>query len=322
MKKNKVLQTSLHIAIILVSSILSLPASTLEKKPNIIVSTKQSDELSDLHFRDLIDAVISEEFAYFGFSIIFVENYKDRQELVQTAEWMDASYIIENTLYMKKSQLQWQLNCFSLQDDTELFNSIKKAEQINSAELQIRTTFEELIPLIRKDLQPKVSDPINGNSFIIQLGAAPLIAIGDVTKYFNVGLETHLLAGYRFYPNETFELLLGLYTGLSYFQANGILTSSQNFLTSLGPEIRLGTEVNSLMNIYVRLSSGISIFTVNTNKHGIMNTIIPYVSAGIGSDIHLSEHFGFSVLLGYSLFLEGSTIIQGFVPGAGMYIEF
>lgn len=341
------INTLLLIYILFVNSLSILSAANFEKDPNIFVSTTQTNGEADVLLKDLINRISSEELRNSGFNVIEVEVHRDRQELVQAAEWMDAYYLIENSFQIENSQIEWEINCYSVIDDLILYRDSQTMSPEFFTDVKIREIFKKIIPLIRDNMRAIENDRISPPNplqseesekepddvtdqniinhvkpFFLQWEVGPLLAIGDVTQYFTVGFETHIYAAYQFYKQERFNMNLGLYSGVNYFNAEGSLASSENWLISLGPGFRMAYEVNSRMDLFYRLSLGVSIYSTSTNNMDYMSKIIPYGSLGAGIDINILDYMGCSLFIKYDLFLEGSTPIQSLAPGAGISIKF
>jgi hypothetical protein len=158
----------------------------------------------------------------------------------------------------------------------------------------------------------------NQMRFWYELKAAPFQALGEVTKYFTLGFNASLFAGYRILYFRNSDLALGINTSFFEFQAEGLITSSENYLLSLGPDIRWSFDLNNSLSMFLHLSSGVSLFIVDVENESYVNTYIPFITAGLGTTYAFTRNFGVTLILNYSVFFEGSTVISGFIPGGGI----
>ena len=339
-------------------------SQTRDKEPNILVYIYSSDADIGSALKDDISKSISNKLKIAEFNVIRIENDTAITELLETAEWMGAFFVIEVLFSVKADSILFDISCYSVWD-SEILISVSSETETSLLDEDIKEKLDEVIPIIQKNLyvieqqilaeeivrekeleqeqaleedqeseqvakveQEAVSEPEfikekeqGPKPFIIQAGVAPVIATGGAAKYFTVGVEFSLFGGYSF-ANPLGCLTLGLSTTINYFKSEGVLITSDIFLFSVGPELRFDMGVNSFAAILFRLSSGGALLMVNVNNSGYRNMLIPFISVGLGAGFSISDFFGFSVISNYSVYMERSTPISGFIPTLEIYYRF
>ncbi len=157
--------------------------------------------------------------------------------------------------------------------------------------------------------------------FTIIVGGAPFVTTGVATEYFTRGIDFTFFGGYRII-NSVGYLTPGIVISMDYFVAEGGELSSENILISLGPEIRVGMNFNYIADIFFRFSLAGTIFMMDANNTGYKSMLIPSCSLGLGVNYYFRENLGVSIVSNYSLFLESSTVITGFIPTIGVNYRF
>ena len=157
--------------------------------------------------------------------------------------------------------------------------------------------------------------------FTISAVIAPFVTTGEATEYFTQGVDISFFGGYRF-TNSRAYLAPGIFAVMDHFTAEGESVSSNNFLLSAGPEIRGGISFNYITDIFFRFGFGGSVLMMNADNTGYRNMLIPSLTMGLGFNYYFMENLGVSISSNYSLFLESSMIISGFLPSVGVNYRF
>ena len=204
-------------------------------------------------------------------------------------------------------------------EDISLDNVSEKSDQVQTGE---ETPLENSAEENNSQDQtiPPIVKPEDFRHFIISTGFTPFMTTGNASNYFTFGLGPDLHTAYNFQTSFGY-FGLGIYSSLIYFKAEGLIISSENFLISAGPEIRLGIDANPFLGIFFQINGGGTYFMMNKNDEGYEGTVIPFVSGGMGMTLNISSGFGIAISTNYSLYIESSILITGFSPSAGIYLR-
>lgn len=154
----------------------------------------------------------------------------------------------------------------------------------------------------------------------ISAGFSPFLAVGAVSDYFKIAYVPDISASYRLGTSFGYWSI-GLFASLNYFEATGLLVSSENLLISLGPELKLGVDINSLMSLFVKLNGGVSLYMINRNNEGYENTFVPVFSGGLGLSFDIVPSFSISIAADFAFYIESSILISGFMPAIGVHFN-
>jgi hypothetical protein len=382
-----------------------------DKEPNILVYIHSMDTAIRADLKKVINNTISTKLKVSGFNVIKVENETDISDLLDTAEWMGAYFVIDGSYLFADGVVSSNIACYSVWD-REILLSVSNTNKLSlSTDQYIDDTLSEIIPVIQQNLyvieqrnlfaelkqkdkpikvdkvkieetivlivdmplpvpelikeyipdqkqiselhlaqerennqgldvlqslehnEPEVleedtneaqsilSDGMSSSPFSINLGVSPLLTTGEATQYFASGIDFSLFGGYRL-SNSAGYLVFGVYTALDYFKANGMLISSENILISFGPELRAGLELKQFAAMFVRFSTGGTVFMIDANNTGYRTMLVPYISAGLGVDYFFLKNIGISFISNYNLYMEASTLISGFLPSFAVNFRF
>ena len=157
----------------------------------------------------------------------------------------------------------------------------------------------------------------------VSVGVSPFIATGEVSDYFKLGLMPSFYGCYRFgLPGGV--LGVGLFAGFNSFRAVGLLAESQSFLLPVGADLRywFGFGRGMAVTLFVRLTAGPALFSVNVEGTGILRKIVIFTMGGIGFNVPFTEGLGLNVETSYGVFFDRPDPIMGFVPAVGVYARF
>jgi hypothetical protein len=155
--------------------------------------------------------------------------------------------------------------------------------------------------------------------FEFSLGFAPFLTIGTASEYFTIGLQPSFYGIYHFNLRMG-QLGLGLYAGLNSFRAEGLIASSDTTLVPIGLDLRYSAGFP--LGLFLHISSGPAILTINPNGTGRLSKIIPYAMAGIGFQLFFSEGLGIALDTSFAIFFERQLPIMGYSPSVYLYVKF
>ena len=154
----------------------------------------------------------------------------------------------------------------------------------------------------------------------LSAGFAPFLTVGGASEYFRFGLLTSLYVNYRI-PVGSGYLAVGIYAGANYFQATGIVATSDSLLIPAGVDFRLAPIGGTRLSLFLRLSGGPAVLILNPNKTGALSKVVPYALGGIGINLALGRWFGFTLDSSFSIFYVQSLPIMGYTPSVYLFIR-
>ncbi|MFP4562762.1 MAG: hypothetical protein ACLFRY_05555 [Spirochaetia bacterium] len=158
--------------------------------------------------------------------------------------------------------------------------------------------------------------------FYLSVGSAPFIALGKTNLYFSLGALSSIHGNYIF-PTPLMDIGLGLYAGLNYFSAGGLLiSSSNNFLLPLGLDIHLSTSSRRFLRVFIHVTGGMSLFLFLPESSPVLTKIIPYFSAGVGTNFQFQRLIGIELDVSYFMFFEQYYPIMGIAPSVHVNFRF
>jgi hypothetical protein len=155
----------------------------------------------------------------------------------------------------------------------------------------------------------------------VSTGGAPFLAIGSLNYYFNVGMLITVQGGYRF-DTEIGDIEAGLSLGVLYFEALGLQSASNNFIIPLGASGRWITGFDEGPEVFITIAGGPALFMMQISDTESLFKVTGFVSAGGGVGISVSDIFGITAEVDYTLFFEEYYPIMGIVPSIYFDISF
>jgi hypothetical protein len=141
------------------------------------------------------------------------------------------------------------------------------------------------------------------------------LAGGEAGRYFDGGYTISTLIGYRFpyYPG----IVLGGSLGCMYFMLEGYSAEARGLAILFGPGLRLESEESNDFVPGLSVNAGAALLVVFPGSEEPMAKIVPAAEAAMTVGFVL-EKMTLYVQMGAKVFLEGSSILYGFVPGIGI----
>jgi hypothetical protein len=209
------------------------------------------------------------------------------------------------------------------------------AECIEEIVAKLADRFENLPP--REAVQPAVQEeaivvveeeipPGRGEGeveevyrrFQISVGFAPFLVVGRASDFFKNGLSP-VFHGHYWAKLPVGRLGLGLYAALILFAPEDIDVKSQSYFLPLGADLRFGLGDFNPLSVYVRLSGGPSLLSLNLDATESQTKMVFFALGGIGINIGITEMFGITLDSSYTMIFEGEEPIMGFSPA--LYID-
>lgn len=142
---------------------------------------------------------------------------------------------------------------------------------------------------------------------------ASFIPIGPASYYFTVGLAPSLLASLQFItPAGRFAV--GLYAGVNFFSAEGLLDSAKSFLIPIGPDVRYEIGNGAPFLVFAHVSGGPALLILNTGSQGTLSDFTAFLKSGIGVSFMLAPGWGVSLVADYEVYFEMPYLIMGISP--------
>ncbi|MCK5674931.1 MAG: hypothetical protein KAH95_16240 [Spirochaetales bacterium] len=235
----------------------------------------------------------------------------------------DNLYIVEQIILAAEEELELVEEEVIVSEPEIRMEYIPDQREMDQQALALNSIEVEDFEVLNNDLEVQKETPVRKSPgpFTIMAGIAPFITTGDATKYFTSGIDLSLFVGYQLIHSLGY-LTLGAVAVVDYYKAEGILISSENILISAGPELRVGMDFNDIIGMFLRISSGGTLFMIDANNAGFRSMVIPYISIGFGAQYYFLENFGISIISNYNIYIENSTMISGSLPSIGISFRF
>lgn len=308
------------IKLIFLSIIIISSFSLFSQENKVAVSIKASSE-NEESLQDVIIETVTIEFEVAGYEI---SNENDSFQVL-------CKYSVNQNI------LDITLECFSFITSEKILSSTNKARIdldldliIQNVTLDLISQLDDLIKnnpdLIRQPevevVEPVIVDEPEISDFkklSFSISVASFLTTGDASGYFKNGIKPELNITYRFEQDFGY-FYTGVNTSINIFKAQGILYSSENMLISAGPVFGIGINTNSMVDITAFISSGMTMFRINSESKVEDSTFIPYLSGGLGFNADISSNFALSIKAGYDVYFEESVLITGFSPSVGITV--
>jgi hypothetical protein len=167
----------------------------------------------------------------------------------------------------------------------------------------------------------EIESPERRERFFLSFGSAPFLALGKTNLYFNIGILSSLHGNYLF-PTRAGDIGIGLYVGVNYFQATGLILSATNLLLPLGVDIHYGTSSEQTIRLFLHLTGGMSIFLLLPDNADVLSKMVPYFSAGVGAGIQFKRLVAVELDASFFMFFEEYYPIMGLAPSLHINFRF
>ncbi|MBA7654183.1 hypothetical protein ES703_62059 [subsurface metagenome] len=209
-------------------------------------------------------------------------------------------------------QAEDRLASFSTRLEVEGFEGFVEQESVQLPENH--SAAKQIIDK-RKDTDARII-----KHFEFSIGFSPFLVNAGASEYFKIGFMPSFYVSYRI-SMSIGQLGLGIYAGINRFLAEGVIASAECLLIPIGVDLRYGTYDGLPIGLFVRISGGPAILTINPNETGRLSKVIPYVLGGIGLNIPFTKTFGIAVDTSYAVFFEKQYPIMGFIPSLYLYMR-
>ena len=326
-------------------------------RPTVLVAVRQQGNPTDSSYRGLIEGFVRVELEHGGLGVLAedvdeLDGSADAPVLLERAAAGRADFLLsciyrlhQNDIAIDFSWVEVDRRRLAVQlSRTQSLNlsfdniirdgihAILQAEEPLLAELASRPpppTLAEPPPLEAElaaaAIEPEVGKPEAPlarapRRWELSYGMAPFLATGQASGYFKTGLFPSFSVDYRL-PLGSSLLGVGLYAGVCWFQARGILFDSSTFLIPLGLDLRYALAEERPLGLFVRVSGGAALFTIDPGGRGRQFKVIPYILGGIGLVVPFSRASGLVLEPMYAAFLEPQGPISGFTPSGYLYVR-
>lgn len=230
------------------------------------------------------------------------------------------------------------IDCYSIVTSEKIL-SVSNTGRINlDLDLTIQSLARDLISRLKEVIKKNpelIADPVMDEEIIeeiteaeiddfkkitITVSVSSFLTTGDASNYFKNGIMPELSLTYRIKQDFGY-ISAGIRSSANMFKAKGLVYSSDNMLISAGPVIGIGFNTNSAIEISAFLSSGLTMFMIDSEVNGADTTYIPYVSSGLGFNLNFTNNLALYLKTGYDIYFEESVLLTGFSPSVGLTIN-
>jgi hypothetical protein len=162
---------------------------------------------------------------------------------------------------------------------------------------------------------------LNIRPVYLDVTVSPLVAVGSASDLFKTGISTALSGGYTL-MRDFGELDLGIQTELTWFNADGILVSSENWLISLGPDAGIGLGLGTHFRLFGGLSTGLTLSYIHVSNGDRPIIFAAYLSGRLGGRVYFSDQFSLTLTNRYTAYFLPSAPVSGFQPSVAAGIRF
>lgn len=153
------------------------------------------------------------------------------------------------------------------------------------------------------------AEPARVSGLELSLRGSALVVIGDGTEFFRYGATGAASAGYT-PPGGRIAVTYGGRAAFSHVFTDTGVSGGTVFVTTVGPEIQVGTAFREPARSAVRLSAGAAVVTVRTDDR-TMHKTVPYAEVGGNSRIPFGERFSIGGEVSLKSIFEGSLPLIG-----------
>ncbi len=169
----------------------------------------------------------------------------------------------------------------------------------------------------RSEIEDQEPDAVY-RRFQLSVGFAPFLVVGRASDFFKSGLSPSF-HGHYWAKLPVGRLGLGLYAALILFAPEDIDVKSQSYFLPIGADLRFEIGESNPLSVYVRLSGGPSLLSLNLDGSESQTKMVFFALGGIGVNIGITEMFGITLDSSYTMIFEGEEPIMGFSPG--LYVD-
>jgi hypothetical protein len=158
-----------------------------------------------------------------------------------------------------------------------------------------------------------------GIRLLLAGGFAPFVPVGAASSYFALGYLPSLLASFLL-PTRAGPVGIGVYTGMDYFAAVGLIDTSNNYLIPIGIDVRYELDAGSLRP-FIHVTAGPALLVMVTGTQGTRLDVMPFLKSGIGLEYRITSWLGIVAAADYDIYFEMPYLIMGFTPSVNMAVR-
>ena len=370
----------IRIMVVLLSLSILIPSLSAQEatKPNILVYSQgiASDGLNEA--LEGVNRNVSDVLGQSELNAVIIEEDTERQDLLDTAEWLDAYFLVESLYAADQDSYQLEVNAYSTWDGRMIATFTTSGTIDSLGILNWDLALEEIILTIRNYLQiieeenitpddelealsnreieiiaavpaaggipseaPAAADTaeiddsgteiasVSSESVRIpalrpiyfELTVSPLLAVGTASDLFKTGVTSVLAGGYTLMLDFG-ELDLGLMTELTWFHADGVLVSSENWLLSFGPDAGLGIGLGTRFRLFCGVSTGVVMSFIRVNNGDRQTLVGMFVSGRFGGRFHFNDRFSLALTSRFTGYLLPSAPVISVQPSVTAAFRF
>jgi hypothetical protein len=308
-----------------------LPAVTQHRTPVVLILLRSSTGAEARSLRALIvDAITVEMEARDIDAVSSNDGFTEESEVFSIAEGRKADFAVSGTYMLAGGSVEVHLRWFDLQEkkvfpDASLSASLdlRFDSAVSGFIGQMLDEHQErlvsLPALPPPALPPPASSPQEpapaskraptSTRLLVSGGFAPFLPAGAASYYFGLGYLPSLLVS-LLVPTPVGPVGIGIYAGVDYFAAVGLVDTSDNYLIHFGVDFRYELDAG-LFRPFFHLVGGPSILVMVTGSQGTLTDLMPFLKSGIG----------LSALIDYDVYFETPYFLMGFSPSLNMAVR-
>ncbi len=271
-----------------------------------------------------------------GASAVLVCSYRvDGQQMAVTLGWYDPQTRAATASAVGRGEMDLHLDgvIFAALDD--ILGKVGSQLQALEARKAAQAPAPDAPPVKKAALDepPPVLPPQNAPAAVAQEpgktgagirlllagGFAPFVPIGAASSYFTLGYLPSLLVSLLL-PTPAGPVGVGVYTGMDYFAAVGLIDTSDNYLIPVGIDVRYELDAG-LLRPFIHITGGPALLMMVTGTQGTTFGVMPFLKSGIGLEIRLTSWLGIVAAADYDIYFEMPYLIMGFTPSVNMAVR-
>ncbi len=154
---------------------------------------------------------------------------------------------------------------------------------------------------------------------LVSGGFAPFLPTGAASYYFGLGYLPSVLVSLLI-PTLVGPVGIGIYTGVDFFTAVGLVDTSDNYLIPFGVDFRYELDAG-LFRPFFHLVGGPALLVMVTGSQGTMSGFVPFLKSGIGLEVRINPWLGVSALIDYDVYFETPYFLMGFSPSLNFAVR-
>ncbi|MDC7218315.1 MAG: hypothetical protein PQJ59_00135 [Spirochaetales bacterium] len=318
-----------------------LVAQETIREPNVLVYHSLLMGEENASFKIELEDHLSSALAGEHFNAILMDGETGVTELIGSALWMGAFFIIEilesrsddNCHILLRAYSSWDgaligeeaylLPSHAMPDDLALGEIIIPimTDHLHSEEARdLARQLGEGISLSRElasEPEPSREESSEKNHFVFLLDLGGHISTFESADYFKTAITPAFRCLFRQYDSR-FSLFYGGVVRFTGFTAEGDNRESSGALWSLGAEVGIESPPSGRFRYFTRMSGGASYLTMETETDGTLGKFLPSLSCGMGASLSFTDNLSGILALDYALFAEESVLLTGFIPSLGI----